>query len=164
MEQEWSTCRGAWRNTTGLETTGEQRGATTRMRSKPSRRRFLAWALTSSAFLFFTFDPQSYETHSSLAGDHGTHFTLCDRKLFLKDMPKARHGAERPFGVYKWNRSLDNVILIENRTGGRFDYGRIRAIKSGGSFMHLTSHEIGAGHLSCTRMGSQLKRDCALSF
>ena len=63
-------------------------------------------------------------SHSSLAGDDGGHFTLCDRKLFLKDMPKARHGAERPFGVYKWNRSLDNVILIENRTSGRFDYGR----------------------------------------
>lgn len=94
------------------------------MRSKPSRhRRFLAWMLSSSAFLFKLYS-QTYETHSSLAGVDGGHFTLCDRKLFLKDMPRARHDAERPFCVYKWNRSLDNGVLIENRVGRGFDYGR----------------------------------------
>ena len=92
------------------------------MRFIPSRRFFVAWALSTSALLF-TLDSQTFETQSSLPGEDDGHITLCNRKLFLKDMPRVLHD-ERPFGVCKWKRSLDNGVLIENRMGKGFKYGR----------------------------------------
>lgn len=54
------------------------------------------------------------------------YFTLCYRKLYLKDMPSAQPESDAPFGVRYWKRDLSKAIVLEHRDGtdGIRVYGR----------------------------------------
>lgn len=91
-------------------------------------RSFAAWLLFSYACLLFVFRADDKPITSTDSGeavaDSDEHFTLCNKKIFLKNMPIALNSTERPFGVYNWKRSLDNAILLEHRTERVYMYGR----------------------------------------
>lgn len=70
-------------------------------------------------------------TPSLVSSQEDEHFTLCNRKLYFKDLPPGQPEDNAPFGVREWNRDLNKAIAIEHRGlpgGGSQDgirpYGR----------------------------------------
>jgi len=52
------------------------------------------------------------------------HFTLCNKEVYIKDMPSLSLDNTTTYGIYNWTRSMENGIVIENRTEHKYIYGR----------------------------------------
>ena len=57
--------------------------------------------------------------------DDDEYFTLCNKKLYLKDMPYAKPGSDAPYGVREWKQHHDikNAIVLQHDEGSQI-YGR----------------------------------------
>ena len=95
-----------------------------------STRRLGILLLTAFVFghivFFYVSNISSYEKiheQEDAVSLHNEHFTLCNKKLHIKDMPPLSL-YNTTYGIYSWTRSMENAIVVENRTDHKYIYGR----------------------------------------
>ena len=68
-----------------------------------------------------TVPPLALVANHTIAAEDDDHITLCGKRI---NLPVLLLTEDTNFGVYKWNRDINNAILLDNRTGYPYDYGR----------------------------------------
>ena len=67
------------------------------------------------------FDSVALVANHTIAAEDDDHITLCGKRI---NLPELLLTEDTNFGVYKWNRDITNAIVLDNRTGYPYDYGR----------------------------------------
>ena len=68
-----------------------------------------------------TVPPLALVANHTVAAEDDDHITLCGKRI---NLPVLLLTEDTNFGVYKWNRDINNAIVLDNRTGYPYDYGR----------------------------------------
>ena len=68
-----------------------------------------------------TVPPLALLANHTVAAEDDDHITLCGKRI---NLPVLLLTEDTNFGVYKWNRDINNAIVLDNRTGYPYDYGR----------------------------------------